>query len=105
MGIFITFIIKMFEYTLGAMIRMMFRGSSRKRKYYSKPKSNWKRKSLNQVKDEGIIRFSFGKYFGKPVEEIWHSDKGYIDWLRENVDLTRYPNEELMIEELLNAEA
>lgn len=50
------------------------------------------------------IEFTFGKYKGKLVEYIWNSDKNYIEWLRDNVDLSRYPNEEYAIEQLLNAE-
>lgn len=57
--------------------------------------------TTNKYKD---IEFTFGKYKGKLVEYIWNKDKNYIDWIRNNIDLSNYPNEEFAIEQLFNAE-
>ncbi|GAA3622756.1 hypothetical protein [Flavivirga jejuensis] len=46
-------------------------------------------------------RFSFGKYKGQLVKEVWDNDKAYIDWLRENVEFDKYPNEEMALESLI----
>lgn len=54
---------------------------------------------------DNTIKFSFGKYKGRPVEEIWKLDIGYIDWVRDNVDLSEYPDEEFAFEELFNMKA
>ena len=89
------FFIKIFEYTLGTIVRSLFLNNSSKKRYY---------KHHSQNRNNSVIRFSFGKYKGEPVEKIWKSNKGYIDWLRENIDLTKYPNEEFAIENLVNSE-
>ncbi|WP_348718413.1 MULTISPECIES: exodeoxyribonuclease X C-terminal domain-containing protein [Tenacibaculum] len=89
----------MFQYFLGAIFWKIFNWNSPKRENYSK------RKRTISLPKDGIIRFSFGKYRGQPVKKIWNSNRQYIDWLRENVDMTKYPNEEFMIELLFNAEA
>ncbi len=49
-----------------------------------------------------VIRFSFGKYKGQPVEEVWKKDKGYINWMLDNMVLDNYEEEEFAINYLEN---
>jgi len=49
-------------------------------------------------------RFSFGKYRGEYVEDIWESDKEYINWLSQQEWLAQYLDESDMIHELLHLE-
>lgn len=96
MRIVFIFFIKIFQYFIGAIIWKLFNGSSRKkRRFYPK-------QIKRLPKNDGIIRFSFGKYKGEPVEKIWNTNRQYIDWLRENGILHRYPDEEFMIDLLVH---
>tara|TARA_R110002074_G_scaffold104070_1_gene224670 strand:+ start:8150 stop:8575 length:426 start_codon:yes stop_codon:yes gene_type:complete len=55
-------------------------------------------------KQDTGTRFSFGKYQGRFVEEVWKSDKKYIKWLSSQDWLDEYLNENDMIHELLHLE-
>lgn len=35
--------------------------------------------------------FTFGKYKGQSVREVYHSDPGYIVWCSENIDFVVFP--------------
>ena len=50
-----------------------------------------------------IVKFSFGKYKGEPVNDVWNYDRGYIKWAYENADLSQYPYEESAIGRLIDA--
>lgn len=63
---------------------------------------NIESQKIESKTSDNIIRFTFGKYKGRPVEEILKLDKGYIDWVRENVDLSEYPDEEFAFEVIFN---
>lgn len=76
----------------------------------------------HQCKDEGLLvsyeelfgeyvyvdtdatKFRFGKYKGKYVEDIWESDRGYIDWLAQQDWLKEYSEENEMISDLYHLE-
>jgi uncharacterized protein (DUF3820 family) len=49
-------------------------------------------------------KFSFGKYRGELIEEIWESDKNYIQWLSKQDWIAEYSDESDMIHELLHLE-
>jgi hypothetical protein len=34
-----------------------------------------------------IETFNFGKYKGRKISEIYKEDKGYINWMMDNMDL------------------
>tara|TARA_R110002049_G_scaffold107996_1_gene255957 strand:- start:2492 stop:2923 length:432 start_codon:yes stop_codon:yes gene_type:complete len=53
--------------------------------------------------DSGI-KFSFGKYQGEFVEDIWESDREYINWLSRQKWLAQYLDESDIIHELLHLE-
>ncbi len=64
-------------------------------------------KQTNVIKNTTIAdidntMFSFGKYRGILVKDVWNSDKHYIQWLFNNVNLDDYPNEEYVLEYLKN---
>jgi hypothetical protein len=44
-------------------------------------------------------KFSFGKYRGEFIEDIWGSDREYINWLSQQKWLTEYLEENDMIHE------
>lgn len=50
-----------------------------------------------------FLRFSFGKYQGKAIDEIWEKDRQYIEWLAEQ-DLSPYPEIGEYIRELVYPE-
>lgn len=50
------------------------------------------------------VEFSFGKYKGKAIKEVWKYDKSYIKWVYQNVNFDDYPFEEMVIEKLVNAD-
>ncbi len=50
-------------------------------------------------------KFSFGKYRGEFVEDIWESDRKYIHWLSQQGWLAKYLDESDMIHELLHLQA
>lgn len=45
-------------------------------------------------------KFSFGKYRGKPIEEVWEGDKDYVKWVQRQEWLDEYPEIENVIEHL-----
>ncbi|TGV03350.1 exodeoxyribonuclease X C-terminal domain-containing protein [Flavivirga rizhaonensis] len=49
-------------------------------------------------------KFSFGKYKGQFVEDVWESDREYINWLSRQEWLAEYLDENDMIHELLHLE-
>ncbi|MDF0708556.1 hypothetical protein [Flagellimonas okinawensis] len=49
-------------------------------------------------------KFRFGKYKGQYVEDIWESDREYINWLSDQEWLAEYIDENDMIHELLHME-
>lgn len=49
-------------------------------------------------------KFSFGKYRGEFVEDIWESDREYINWLSQQEWLVEYLDENDIIHELLHLE-
>ena len=49
-------------------------------------------------------KFSFGKYQGEFVEDIFESDREYINWLSRQKWLAQYLDESDMIHELLHLE-
>lgn len=56
------------------------------------------------IEQELGTKFSFGKYQGKFVEDIWESDREYINWLSQQEWLAQYLDESDMIHELLHLE-
>lgn len=59
----------------------------------------------SEITDESTsTKFSFGKYQGRFVEEVWKSDKKYIKWLSSQDWLDEYLDENDMIHELLHLE-
>ncbi|MDY7396782.1 hypothetical protein UMM65_16155 [Aureibaculum sp. 2210JD6-5] len=58
-----------------------------------------------EVKEQDYgTKFSFGKYRGEFVEDIWESDREYINWLSQQEWLAEYLDENDMIHELLHLE-
>ena len=55
-------------------------------------------------KQDSGTKFSFGKYRGEFVEDIWESDREYINWLSSQDWLAEYLDENDMIHELLYLE-
>lgn len=49
-------------------------------------------------------KFSFGKYKDKFIEDVWESDREYINWLSQQEWLAEYLDESDMIHELLHLE-
>jgi len=56
------------------------------------------------VEQDSGTKFSFGKYQGEFVEDIWESDREYISWLSQQDWLAQYLDESDMIHELLHLE-
>jgi uncharacterized protein (DUF3820 family) len=54
--------------------------------------------------DNDATKFRFGKYKGKYVEDVWESDREYIDWLSNQGWLSQYEEENEMISDLLHLE-
>ena len=55
-------------------------------------------------KQDSGTKFSFGKYRGEFVEDIWESDKEYVNWLSQQDWLAQYLDESDIIHELLHLE-
>ena len=52
------------------------------------PDTNPMEKMLELTKTPIFIEvFMFGKYKGKKIVDVWHEDKGYINWMMKNMDL------------------
>jgi uncharacterized protein (DUF3820 family) len=60
-------------------------------------------KTDGKGQDSGT-KFSFGKYRGGFVEDVWESDREYINWLSQQEWLAEYLDESDMIHELLHIE-
>lgn len=58
-------------------------------------------KSEVKEQDSGT-KFSFGKYQGEFVEDIWESDRKYINWLSQQRLLDEYLDESDIIHELVH---
>lgn len=56
------------------------------------------------IEEDSGTKFSFGKYRGEFVEDIWESDREYINWLSQQEWLAEYLDENDMIHELLHLE-
>lgn len=56
------------------------------------------------VEEDPRTKFRFGKYRGEFVEDIWESDREYINWLAQQKWLAEYLDESDMIHELLHLE-
>lgn len=41
-------------------------------------------RAVEMEASEKSITLGFGKYAGKPLEEIWNVDPGYVEWLAKN---------------------
>ena len=66
--------------------------------YCSAPKELDKRNILV----DNRLCFSFGKYRDKPIEDIWNSDKSYIQWLAKQDWIFDYDDESDMIMDLVH---
>jgi len=51
-------------------------------------------------RQDNRIKFSFGKYRGKPVEEVWETDKDYAKWVSRQEWIYEYPEIESELEHL-----
>lgn len=139
MRIFMIFFLKMFEYTLGVILRSVFPRKTYRNNFASLPNINKvkyleKRRQYKgyrkewlyyRCKEEGLlkeynqlfkpnaekllktsyqsdnrVKFSFGKYRGKPIEEVWDSDRNYVKWVQRQEWLDEYPEIESEIEYL-----
>lgn len=46
------------------------------------------------------VKFSFGKYRGKPVEDVWYADRDYAKWVSRQEWINDYPEIEYTLETL-----
>lgn len=46
------------------------------------------------------VKFSFGKYRGKPVEDVWYADRDYAKWVSRQEWINDYPEIEYTLEAL-----
>lgn len=60
--------------------------------------------TVKNVPNVEFTKFSFGRYRGQLVKSIWEKDKGYIDFLINNVDSEQFPAEMFVIDQLRYAD-
>ncbi len=70
------------------------------KEYNSLYKSNTSKIKNKKFKNDSRIKFSFGKYRGKPIKEVWENDNHYARWVLNQEWLDDYPEIQYELENL-----